>query len=327
MRPAQGQGHVASTKTAFELEGLLTLCMLRNQSVSNPQSPNPARRTARSPHAPAMLRRLLKVGPRRLLDATQLTTSSGGRCQLAQPCSAELERQGRARGAPPEARSQAPSAQQRQQQVEARMERKPLAPPGYSRTFYKRQLPSPPAIEFASERGELRFVMLSRRAPCRRLAKSQHTTTIKGWAQAQRRCHRTAASFPCPPSLPEPCLLASAAGRQVFAEALAAGTMNNFFKLIEQFRTQVGLKQGRRGGRLVTGCAGGINGMEPRWPDRVAGWKLPALDNAALNSERGPSQRARPCARSAPQSEQTSPWSPPCRRRTSRRTAGWPPWP
>jgi hypothetical protein len=25
----------------------------------------------------------------------------------------------------------------------------------------------------------------------------------------------------------------------VFAEALAAGTMNNFFKLIEQFRTQV----------------------------------------------------------------------------------------
>ena len=33
------------------------------------------------------------------------------------------------------------------------MERKPLAPPGYSRTFYKRQLPSPPAIEFASDRG------------------------------------------------------------------------------------------------------------------------------------------------------------------------------
>lgn len=29
------------------------------------------------------------------------------------------------------------------------------------------------------------------------------------------------------------------AGKQVFAEALAAGTMNNFFKLIEQFRTQV----------------------------------------------------------------------------------------
>ncbi|KAI3424114.1 hypothetical protein D9Q98_009475 [Chlorella vulgaris] len=59
------------------------------------------------------------------------------------------------------------------------MESAPLAPPGYSRTFYKRQLPSPPAIAFASDRG-----------------------------------------------------------KQVFAQALAAGTMNNFFKLIEQFRTQ-----------------------------------------------------------------------------------------
>ncbi|EFN53566.1 hypothetical protein CHLNCDRAFT_25686 [Chlorella variabilis] len=59
------------------------------------------------------------------------------------------------------------------------MERKPLAPPGFSRTFYKRQLPSPPAIEFASARG-----------------------------------------------------------KQVFGEALADGTVNNFFKLIEQFRTQ-----------------------------------------------------------------------------------------
>jgi hypothetical protein len=30
----------------------------------------------------------------------------------------------------------------------------------------------------------------------------------------------------------------TSAGKQVFAQALAAGTMNNFFKLIEQFRTQ-----------------------------------------------------------------------------------------
>lgn len=30
---------------------------------------------------------------------------------------------------------------------------KPLAPPGLSRTFYKRQLPSPPSIEFASAKG------------------------------------------------------------------------------------------------------------------------------------------------------------------------------
>lgn len=42
-----------------------------------------------------------------------------------------------------------------------KMEHKPLAPPGFSRTFYKRQLPSPPAIEFASDRG----------APLRRAAR------------------------------------------------------------------------------------------------------------------------------------------------------------
>ncbi|KAK9817938.1 hypothetical protein WJX72_004545 [[Myrmecia] bisecta] len=53
------------------------------------------------------------------------------------------------------------------------------APPGSSRTFYKRQLPSPPAIAFSS---------------------------------------------------PE--------GKQLFAEALLGGTMEGFFKLIEQFRTQ-----------------------------------------------------------------------------------------
>lgn len=59
----------------------------------------------------------------------------------------------------PPAAQHPPSSQQQAQQLSAAqagaaMERKPLAPPGYSRTFYKRQLPSPPAIEFASDRGE-----------------------------------------------------------------------------------------------------------------------------------------------------------------------------
>lgn len=56
----------------------------------------------------------------------------------------------------------------------------PLAPPGFSRSFYKRPLPCPPAIEFSSDEG-----------------------------------------------------------KAVFAEAMAAGTMTSFFKLIEQFHTQV----------------------------------------------------------------------------------------
>ena len=57
--------------------------------------------------------------------------------------------------ASPPQQSQPQQQQQQPQQPQAppKMERKPLAPPGYSRTFYKRQLPSPPAIEFASDRG------------------------------------------------------------------------------------------------------------------------------------------------------------------------------
>ena len=43
--------------------------------------------------------------------------------------------------------------QQHQHQQQPAMS-KPLAPPGLSRTFYKRQLPSPPSIEFASAQGE-----------------------------------------------------------------------------------------------------------------------------------------------------------------------------
>lgn len=52
-----------------------------------------------------------------------------------------------------EQQAQAQAQQQQQAQQPPKMERKPLAPPGYSRTFYKRQLPCPPAIEFASDRG------------------------------------------------------------------------------------------------------------------------------------------------------------------------------
>ena len=54
--------------------------------------------------------------------------------------------------------------------------------------------------------------------------------------------------MPCPPAL---CPTRLSAGKQVFGEALAAGTVNNFFKLIEQFRTQVGDASflGQAGGR------------------------------------------------------------------------------
>ena len=56
---------------------------------------------------------------------------------------------------------------------------KPLAPPGLSRTFYKRELPCPPAVAFSSEEGQA-----------------------------------------------------------IFRDALTAGTMHGFFRLVEQFRTQ-----------------------------------------------------------------------------------------
>lgn len=56
---------------------------------------------------------------------------------------------------------------------------KPLAPPGLSRTFYKRELPTPPAVAFSSEEGQA-----------------------------------------------------------IFRDALTAGTMQGFFRLVEQFRTQ-----------------------------------------------------------------------------------------
>ena len=67
-----------------------------------------------------------------------------------QPQQQQREQQQQQRQQPPDQQTAQPPAAAAQ-----RMERKPLAPPGYSRTFYKRQLPSPPAIEFASEQGAL----------------------------------------------------------------------------------------------------------------------------------------------------------------------------
>ena len=92
-----------------------------------------------------MLRSALKKGPRRLLDAAKAATNN--RCHLgADLCSPQVDEHqgsGAATAPPPQ-----------QHGGSAKMERKPLAPPGFSRTFYKRQLPSPPAIEFTSARGE-----------------------------------------------------------------------------------------------------------------------------------------------------------------------------
>lgn len=75
----------------------------------------------------------------------------------------------------------------------------------YSSTFYKRPLPSPPAVSFSSAAGVLHFVPESRSSqpgqPVMRLL--------------------------CP------------AGKELFAEAMLQGTMEGFFKLIEQFRYKV----------------------------------------------------------------------------------------
>lgn len=176
--------------------------------------------------------------------------------------------------------------QQEQQQEQpaaatAKMERKPLAPPGYSRTFYKRQLPSPPAIEFASDRGkaggshvlpcitsaqppgnEGRMCLVLALAPfqpaaalpplvpgtrCRCSARAAtlgapSVHALSGLGLSSRGTSTCNCMAPKAPSLSwvSPAVSPASAGKQVFAEALAAGTMNNFFKLIEQFRTQVG---------------------------------------------------------------------------------------
>lgn len=114
---------------------------------------------AQPPHALAHMRR------RSLSNAAQLATSVRGllgdwaplqqRVQ-SPPNQQHRQRQGTSAAAGTAAELVCLQQQQQQQQQlqPVKMERKPLAPPGYSRTFYKRQLPSPPAIEFASDRGK-----------------------------------------------------------------------------------------------------------------------------------------------------------------------------
>lgn len=70
-------------------------------------------------------------------------------------------------------------------------------PKNYPRTFYRRVLPTPPAVQFSSTEGLLLDQVME--------ARSSHAST----------------------------------GKRLFAHALADGTMEGFFKLIEQFRTQV----------------------------------------------------------------------------------------
>ena len=105
-----------------------------------------------------LLRRAASSGARRLIDAAGLAATSG--CRLGD-CTAHATAAAATEGAPASGASSPRQHQQQQPQQAARMERKPLAPPGYSRTFYKRQLPSPPAIEFASDRGT--WVLLPQR--------------------------------------------------------------------------------------------------------------------------------------------------------------------
>lgn len=108
----------------------------------------------------------------------------------------------------------------------------PLSPPGLSRTFYKRKL-MPPAIEFSSEQGKRRRAAAAAGGAGGGVPAPAPATPKRGrcWGRWWRRRHRA-------DPLPPPHLRSRAAGKAVFAQALAAGTANNFFKLIEQFRTQ-----------------------------------------------------------------------------------------
>lgn len=89
-----------------------------------------------------LLRKAAAAGSRLLLDSARVASSS--QCHLGQPSTSHTAQH----------LSAVIAAAARHAPV-ASMESAPLAPPGYSRTFYKRQLPSPPAIAFASDRGAL----------------------------------------------------------------------------------------------------------------------------------------------------------------------------
>ena len=98
------------------------------------------------------------------------------------------------------------------------------APTGSSRTFYKRELPCPPATAFSSKQG-------------------MHNC-LKHWCcftDIWCKMGALAVMVVCAPSLSftlTPWRHTSHAGKQLFAEAFAAGTMEGFFKLVEHFRTQ-----------------------------------------------------------------------------------------
>ncbi len=91
----------------------------------------------------AAIQRTLRTGASTLAQQARLALASHTRCSLGQR--APQEGDGGAIGSDRAADATATATRKMD---------KPLAPPGRARTFYMRQLPTPPAIEFASERGE-----------------------------------------------------------------------------------------------------------------------------------------------------------------------------
>jgi hypothetical protein len=88
-------------------------------------------------------------------------------------------------------------------------------PSGSSRTFYKRELPCPPAVAFSSPEGE------PYEHCCQTVAVVTNFITSRQLAGPDSRQVCTAD-----------------AGKRLFSEALLDGTLEGFFKLIEHFRTQ-----------------------------------------------------------------------------------------
>ncbi|KAL6750431.1 Phytochelatin synthase-domain-containing protein [Haematococcus lacustris] len=76
----------------------------------------------------------------------------------------------------------------------------------------------------------LRRTYHKRQLPC--LASAEGVSTLAGGQGFKKTYYKR--QLPCPPAI----AFASAEGRQVFAEALAEGHMNGFFRLMEQFSTQ-----------------------------------------------------------------------------------------
>ena len=91
------------------------------------------------PSLSSSLRRYLDRGLRQQDFKPSLTGLTYTRCNLANSTLGAVA-------------AEAPQLANPPQAAKPKME-KPLAPPGLSRTFYKRILPSPPSIEFASPKG------------------------------------------------------------------------------------------------------------------------------------------------------------------------------